>query len=95
VTATPLAVVAELNEPQVPAGAQLQVTPPFAESLATVAVMGVVPLTNSEVGVVLSVTVIAGAGVIVIAGVLALMLVLLTEVAVITTVLAGTVAGAV
>jgi hypothetical protein len=39
VTATPLAVVAELNVPQVPAGAQLQVTPPFAESLATVAVM--------------------------------------------------------
>lgn len=55
-TAVPLADVAELNEPQVPAGAQLQVTPAFAESLATVAVIGVVSPTNRAVGVVLSVT---------------------------------------
>jgi hypothetical protein len=44
---------------------------------------------------VLSVTVIPDAGLIVIAGVLALIRVLVTDVAVMTTVLAGTVAGAV
>jgi hypothetical protein len=95
VTAVPLAEVAELNAPQVPAGAQLQVTPPFAESLATVAVTEAVSLTNMEVGVALRVTVITGTGVIVIAAVLALTVDLVTEVAVMTTVLAGTVAGAV
>jgi hypothetical protein len=57
VTATPLEVWFELNEPQVPAGAQLQVTPPFAESLATVAVMACVAATCRDVGTVLSVTV--------------------------------------
>lgn len=50
-TGVPLADVAELNAPQVPAGAQLQVTPPLAESLATVAVTGVVSFTKVEVGV--------------------------------------------
>jgi hypothetical protein len=48
--AVPLAtaVVPELNEPQVAAllpGLQLQMTPPFAESLATVAVTESVSLT--------------------------------------------------
>jgi len=95
VTATPLAVVPELNEPQVAAGVQLQVTPPFAASLVTVAVTGVVSLTNMEVGVALNVIVITGTGVIVIAAVLALIALFVTEVAVMTTVLAGTVAGAV
>jgi hypothetical protein len=50
VTAVPLAEVAELNPPQVPAGVQLQVTPPSAESLATVALTGVVSFTKVEVG---------------------------------------------
>jgi hypothetical protein len=50
VTAVPLAEVAELNAPQVPAGVQLQVTPALAESLATVAVTGVVSFTKVEVG---------------------------------------------
>jgi hypothetical protein len=95
VTAVPLAVVAELNVPQVPAGAQLQVTPPFAASLVTVAVTDIVSLTNVEVGVALRVTMITGTGVIVIAAVLALIVLLVTEVAVMTTVPAGTVAGAV
>jgi len=60
VTGVPLAVVLELNEPQVAAllpGVQLQVTPPFAESLATVAVMLWVALTCSDVGTALSVVV--------------------------------------
>jgi len=62
VTAVPLAEVGELNVPQEPAGAQFQVTPRFAESLATVAVTGVVWLTYRDVGVVLSVTVMGGGG---------------------------------
>jgi hypothetical protein len=102
--AVPLAEAGELNDPQVAAllpGVQLQVTPPFAESLATVAVMDSVPLATREVGAgvgtVLSVTVMGGGAValMVIAGVLALIAVLVSEVAVMTTVRAGTVAGAV
>jgi hypothetical protein len=38
----PLGEVAELNEPQLPDGAQLQLTPLLAESLATVAAIGTV-----------------------------------------------------
>ena len=103
-TAVPLAEAGELNDPQVVAllpGVQLQVTPRFAESLATVAVMETVPLTTKEVGAgvgtVLSATVMGGGGValIVIAGVLAPVAVLVTEVAVMTTARVGTVAGAV
>lgn len=60
--ATPLAVWAGLKEPQVLAGVQLQVTPAFAESLATVAVMATVWLVLKEVGTVPSVTVMAGVG---------------------------------
>ena len=94
-TAVPLAEIGELNVPQEPAGAQLQVTPPFAESLATVAVMEVVSLTYSDVGVVLSVTVMGGgAGVMAMAGRLANTAVLLAEVALIVTALTA-VAGAV
>jgi hypothetical protein len=95
VTAAPLAVVAELNAPQESAGAQLHVTPPFAGSLATVAVMGSVSFSYSKAGVVLSVTVIVGDGVMVMAAVLALTAELAIEVAVMTTVDAGTAAGAV
>jgi len=104
VTAVPLAEAGELNDPQVAAllpGVQLQVTPRFAESWATVAVMDSVPLATKEVGAgvgtVLSVTVMGRGGValIVIAGVLALIAVLVTELAVMTTVRVGAVAGAV
>jgi hypothetical protein len=84
VTAVPLAEAGELNDPQVAAllpGVQLQVTPPFAEPLNTVAVMAWVALTCRDVGTVLSVTVIGGgAAVMVMAGVLALIMVLVTEV---------------
>jgi len=58
---TPLAVCVGLKEPHVPTGAQLQSTPAFAVSLATVAATDAVALTASVVGgAVLSVTVIAG-----------------------------------
>jgi hypothetical protein len=39
-----------LNDPQLPAGAQLQVTPAFAESLLTIAVSVAVALVCNEVG---------------------------------------------
>ena len=101
-TAVPLAEAGELNDPQVTAllpGVQLQVTPPFAESLATVAAIDSVPLATKEVGTgvgtVLSATVIGGVALILIAGVLAPIAVLVIEVAVMTTVRLGTVAGAV
>jgi len=95
VTAVPLAEVGELNVPQEPAGAQLQLTPRFAESLATVAVTGFVSLTYRDVGVALSVTVmVGGAAVMAMAGRLANTPVLVTEVAVMVTALTAA-AGAV
>ena len=88
-TAVPLAEAEELNDPQVAAllpGVQLQVTPSFAESLATVALMDSVSLTYSDVGVVLSVTLMGGgAGVMAMVGRLANAAVLVAEVAVIVT----------
>ena len=42
--------VAGLNDPQLPAGAQLHVTPAFAESLLTTAVSVAVALVCNEVG---------------------------------------------
>lgn len=79
-----LAVLVGLNEPQVLAGVQLQVTPAFAGSLATVAaIVAVAPGARDEGGGVLSVTVTATLTVML--EVLALMLVLVTEVAVIIT----------
>jgi hypothetical protein len=99
VTAAPLAVELELNEPQVLAelpGVQLQFTPPFAGSPVTVAAMfGVALGARVAGGGVVSVTLIPEAGVMVIAGVLWPFVGSVTEVAVITTVLAGTVRGAV
>ena len=81
-----LAVLVGLNEPQVAAGLQVQVTPLLAESLATVAAMVAVPLgTSDDGGGVLRVTVIAGADETVIVGVLAVTLVSSTTVAVMTT----------
>jgi hypothetical protein len=75
---------------------QLQFTPPFAGSPVTVAAMVGVPLGNRvDGGGVVSVTLSPEAGVIVIAGVPWLFVGSVTEVAVITTVLAGTVRGAV
>ena len=62
-TTVPLAEAGELNDPQVAAllpGVQLQVTPRFAESLATVALTCVVPLTYRDVGTVLKVTLMGG-----------------------------------
>jgi hypothetical protein len=50
VVLAPLAVCVGLNEPQVLAGAQLQVTPAFAESLPTVAAIGAVAPIFSEAG---------------------------------------------
>jgi hypothetical protein len=95
VTGTPLAEVGELNLPQEPTGAQLQVTPRFAESLATVAVTGVVSLTYRDVGVGLSVTVMGGVpAVMAMEGRLANTAGLVTEVAVMVTALTA-VAGAV
>jgi hypothetical protein len=92
----PLAEVAELNVPQELAGVQLQVTPAFALSLLTVAVMAAVPPVGRDTGGgVLHVTVIPEVRLMVIAGLLALIAVLATEVAVITTVLEGTALGAV
>jgi hypothetical protein len=85
-----------LKVPQVPAGAQDQVTPPFAESWATVAVIGSVLFTTKLAGVELSVTVIgADAAEMVMAAVLAIMLVSSVTVAVMITLAGGTVAGAV
>ena len=51
-----------LNVPQFPAGAHAQVTPAFAESFVTVAVICVVLPAVSDAGVVLSETVIPAAG---------------------------------
>jgi hypothetical protein len=59
VVAAPLDVVVGLNDPQEPLGAQLQVTPAFAESLLTVAVMEASPLTVSDEGAPLIVMLIA------------------------------------
>ena len=57
--AAALAVCAGLNEPQAPLGTQLQFTPPFDESPATVAAMlAVAPVVNEPGGGVVNVTVI-------------------------------------
>ena len=66
--ATPLAVWSGLKEaaPHEAAGAQFQVTPPFAVSLATVAATLPVAPTARVVGAVVIVTVIAGFAVMVI-----------------------------
>jgi hypothetical protein len=62
VVVAPLAVCVGLKDPQVPTGVQLQSTPAFAVSLATVAATDAVAFTAREVGgAVLSVTVSAGA----------------------------------
>ena|ERR1700678_3906914 len=58
--AAPLAELGMLNVPQVFAGAQDQMTPAFAESFTTVAVIGVVPPTKRDVGVALKETEMAG-----------------------------------
>ncbi len=85
-----------MKDPQEPEGMQLQVTPPLAESFATVAAMVAVALVASDAGgAVVRVTVIPEAGLMVMAGEVALIAVLVTEVAVIVTVPEGTVAGAV
>jgi hypothetical protein len=48
----PLAVCAGLKEPQDPAGAQLQSTPPFALSFETVAeIMAVRPVAMDDAGI--------------------------------------------
>ena len=55
----PLALLLALNEPQVAAelpGVQLQVTPPFPESLVTVAVIESFPPVDREAGAVLNET---------------------------------------
>ena len=62
VVGVPLAVVAELNDPQEPLGAQLHVTPPLAESLLTVAVRSAVVLTSMVAGAPDTETEIAGGG---------------------------------
>jgi protein-S-isoprenylcysteine O-methyltransferase Ste14 len=88
--------VEALNEPQAPTGAQLQYTPRLFASLLTVAAtVAVVPAAIADGGGVLSVTWISVGGSIVMAGALALIALLSIEVAVMTTVLAGTEAGAV
>jgi hypothetical protein len=53
VVAVPLAVFVALKDPQVEAGVQLQLTPPLPESSVTVAVTEIVPLTVTDVGVLL------------------------------------------
>jgi hypothetical protein len=56
----PLALLLALNEPQVAAelpGVQLQVTPPFPESLVTVAVIESFPPVDREAGALLNETV--------------------------------------
>ena len=50
VVTAPLAVCEELKDPQDPAGAQLQSTPPAAESFVTVAAIIAVALVESEAG---------------------------------------------
>ena len=50
VVAAPLAVVVGLNDPQAPEGAQLQVTPALAESLATLAASEALAPALREVG---------------------------------------------
>jgi hypothetical protein len=90
-----LAVPVGLNEPQVLAGVQVQFTPRPTGSPVTVAAMiALAPSNSDNGGAVVSATEITVA-LIVIAGVLALIAVLVTEVAVMTTVRVGTVAGAV
>jgi hypothetical protein len=93
-----LAVVVGLKDPQLEAGVQLQVTPLFAESFVTVAAMaavfeGAIAVGGAVLNATLIVVVVAAFTVM--ALVLAVILVLSTSVAVITTVLEGTVAGAV
>jgi hypothetical protein len=61
----PLAVLAELNVPQEPEGAQLHDTPALLESFVTVAVICVVELMYKVVGTELRLTEIAGGGVVV------------------------------
>jgi hypothetical protein len=59
----PLDVEAGLNDPQLPAGMQLQVTPAFAESFVTVAAtLAVPPTAIDEGGMVDMVTAIEGGG---------------------------------
>ena len=90
-----LSVPVGLNEPQVLAGVQLHFTPTFAGSLLTVAAMLAVPLgTFVVLGGVVKLTEITVTS-IVIAGVLALFVESVTVVAVITTLLVGTMVGAV
>jgi len=86
-------VVVGLKEPQEPAGVQLQFTP--AVSVVVAALVAVALVAIDDGGGVLSETVIPEAGLMVMGGVLALIVLFVTEVAVMTTVLAGTVAGAV
>ena len=96
--AVPLAVEAELTEPQAPEVPQVtvHVTPPFLESLLTTAVRLAVAVATSEVGGVgLSARVIAAGGVTVMVAE-ADLVVSVTEVAMTVTVAgAGTAAGAV
>ncbi len=82
------------KDPQDPLGAQLHVTPAFAESLVTVAVMDAVPFTARDAGAPLTETLIAGGGVMVMVAVPDFV-VSVTDVAVIVTLLKGTVEGAV
>ena len=82
------------TKPQVLAGAQLHVTPAFAESPLTTAAMAVDALGDKDAGAAVNDTVIPEAE-IVIGDVLALLVVSVTEVAVMTTVEEGAVAGAV
>lgn len=89
----PLAVCVGLSPPQAFAGAQLQVTPAFAGSLATSAMIRVDWLGAIECSVGLRVTTMFV--VMVMALVLAFFVASVTEVAVMTTVEAGTLAGAV
>ncbi len=56
VVAVPLPVLVGLNVPQEPLGAQLQVTPAFALSFVTVAVIEAVAFVTREVGAPLSAT---------------------------------------
>jgi hypothetical protein len=91
-----LAEVATENCPQLPTGVQDQLTPALAESPETVAATGALaPVEREAGGAVVRATEIPEFELIVIGEVLALLVVSVTEVAVITTVLEGTLAGAV
>jgi hypothetical protein len=84
-------VVVGLNEPQAPTGVQLQVTP--AVSFVVAAMLAVAPATIDDGGGVLNETVIPEDRSMVIG--LVLVVALVAEVAVMTTVVAGTLLGAV